>query len=192
MLSLAALALLAPPTAPQVFQRVQRAYDAVKTFEQDVVGVSGGAKGTAHIAFARPEKLRASGRTLFGTPYDLLADGKSAWVLNNGAWSAVQDPETGIATVTGISGTAATLVPALLLHTRWGAPAVDPTGATVRAATLGGRSLLRVAAKRGVTWIDPTTYFVVRTEAAVGAQKIVVDFAKPKVDAPIPAARFKR
>lgn len=185
-----------PLSAKDAMQQCQKAYDSVKTFEQDVTGRIGEMKGTAHISFARPGKLRASGASLFGLKYDLLCDGKSTWVLNGENWSQSKDPENGIATVTGISANAATVVPAMLFHTAWGR--LDPAlagSAKATPVTIGGRKLIKVSpfGPTGETvWIDASTHFITRTEANIMSRNITVVFGPPKVNGAIPANRFKR
>lgn len=193
-----AVALRAPtPSASEIFRRMQKAYDSVRTFEQDVKGGIGDQQGTAHISFSRPGRLRASGNTLGGfSKYDLLCDGKSTWVLNGGSWSKVESPEMGVATITGVSGNAGTLVPAMLLHTTWGSlsPLLAKESTVVLQTVDGKKTFVIRGAKpyASITWIDAASFFVVRTETKVMDRTITVVFAPPKVDKAIPSSRFSR
>ncbi len=190
------LALHAPLTAPEILQRSQKAYDAARTFEQNVTGEIGGSKGTARIAFVRPGRLRVGGSTLFGRKYDLLADGKSTWVLNGGSWNPVQNAEMGIATITGISAMTGTFVPGTLLRlTSCGLFPETGRSHTVKIETVKGRKFYRLTSAKPfpeTLWIDATTFFVARTEADLMGRKSVVTFAPPKVNGTIPASRFQK
>lgn len=183
------------PSGPDILKRAQAAYDAVKTLTEDVTGHSGQFTGTAHIQFKRPGLLRVTGNSMFGSPYQLLCDGKSTEVFNSGTWSTVQSPELGIATITGVSANAGTAVPAALFHTSWGSLAVPGQAGRASRDTIGGRSTYRVDFTQPFKhklWFDTKTYFLVKSEMSVMGQTITVDFGKPIVNKPIPSSAFKK
>lgn len=184
------------PTGTQLLDRCQRAYRSVKTFEQTTTGQIAGNKGTAHIWFSRPGKMRVSGDTMFGSKYDLLSVGNQTWLENGSGWEKVENLEMGVASITGISGNAGTHVPAALAGISWGALSQLRQGSLkVTKAKLGGKDTFLLTATKPFTmkvWIDAKTSFYVRMETKVAANNIVVDFATPKVNAPIPAARFTK
>jgi outer membrane lipoprotein-sorting protein len=186
-----------PPTAAQVLQRCQQAYDSVRTLQQNTTATLGASKGTAQISFVRPGKLRVTGQSIFPGKYDLVADGRTTWVYNGNAWNQVQNAEMGIATITGISANAGTLVPATLLHTNWGGAiqTLRKTKATVKKAKLGGRDTYCVVGNTGAAtklWIDAKSFFLVKSEMSIMDNTIVVKFDPPKINQPIPDSRFKR
>ena len=184
------------PTAAEIFARTRKAYDAVRTFEQDAASTMNGSKATARISFSRPDRLRVSGKTLFDSPYDLVSDGKVTQVFNAGAWQTVGTVDLGIAMITGISGQAGTLVPSSLLRTSWSnLAAADLTKASVAREMLNGRPVLRVqnpVPQPTTTWIDAKTGFVVKTRMVLGTYVNTIVFSTPKVNGTIPASRFKK
>lgn len=151
--------------------------------------------GTAHVWFSRPARLRVSGVTMFGTKYDLVSEGSSVWVSNL-SWRKMENVERGIASITGISANAGTLVPAMLTHSVWGSLMPEIAGKwTVTSESVKGRRLLKMQGTTpylSTTWLDAKTYFVVRTETISMGRTIKVAFSPPKIDLPIPASRFKR
>lgn len=189
---------LKPLTAEEVLLRSQKAYDTVKTFEQSVVGQLDTMKGTANISFSRPGKLRVDGKPMFlaTAKYDLVSTAQGTWVFNAGSWNQVASADLGIASITGISANAGMLVPATLTHSKWGSVGgLFKSKSTLTNETVGGRKLLCVKGTEPFTmsiWIDPVSYFVVRTEMTTMGRKITVVFSPPKVNQPISASRFKK
>lgn len=184
------------PSGAEILQRVQKAYDSVRTLEQDVRGDISGSVGTAHISFVRPGKLRVSGQSMFRSPYDLVVNGRETWVLNGGRWSQVQNPEMGVATITGLSANAGAAVPATLLHTSFGSfSGLGRTKLTVSRSKANGRAAycLQGASPFPIKiYVDAQSYLFLRTEASVMNRKITVVFGTPKINAAIPASRFRR
>ena len=184
------------PTAVQILASCQKAYDSVRTFEQDVSSVSGGMKGSAHIIFSRPGNLRAGGQSLFGQKYDLIVKGNSASVYNVGSWSDGQTAEMGLATVTGLSGMAPTPVSAFLLHTKWGALASDAdVHYKVHSDKVGDADTFRLDADKpwkSSIWIDKKTRFLVKTKIHIMNSDVGILCSPAKVNLPIPFSRFKK
>lgn len=197
-LLLATLILPQPgvPTGKQILDRSAAAYGSAKTFEQEVSADINGQKGTAHIWFVRPGKMRVSGETMFGSEYDLLSDGKKTWVENGSGWEESQSLEMGIASITGISANAGTHVPAALSNLAFNLLAqLRNSQLSVSAAKLGGKDAFLVTASKPLAvkvWFDAKTSFYMRSETQVAGNKLVVSYKAPKVNAPIPAAKFKK
>lgn len=155
----------------------------------------GAGAGTAHISFVRPNRLRVAGKSLFGSPYDLVSDGRATWIDISGNWTKQQNAEMGIASITGISGNAGTMVPSTLLHARWGSfSGLSQTKLAVSTDKVNGRPTYRIRSTGGAIpttlWIDAGSSFLVKTSADAFGRTITVDFAPPKVNRPIPASRF--
>lgn len=204
------------PTGQQILQRCQKAYDSVRTLDETVKASTGGRPGgTAHILFQRPGKLRVSGTTMFDSKYDLVSSGGTTWVntststallppdnatgnfkrvvQNDGPWQKEQSAEMGIASITGISGTAGTNVPALLLHTSWGTLATSASTLTVASDTVNGHATYRVSMTTPFTrsiWIDKKTFFLVKITQSLGGYNSAVTFGTPHINRPIPAKAF--
>ena len=156
-----------------------------------MTATSGRSTATAHISFSRPGKLRANGKSLFNSKYDLIVNGPSLSVFNTGAWQPSKDAEMGLATVTGLAGTAPMTVSSLLLHTKWGS--LEGPQFTVAEERLSGRDCYRLDRKGQMTltaWIDKKTHFLVKTKFSVMRTTVVVDFGAPRINKPIPASRF--
>jgi outer membrane lipoprotein-sorting protein len=184
------------PTGQQILQRCQKAYDSARTLDETVTASMGGRPGgTAHILFQRPGKLRVSGTTMFGSSkYDLVSNG-ATWVSTGGSWEQEKSAEMGIAAITGISGTAGTNVPALLLHTSWGTLATGASALTVASDTVNGHATYRVSMTTPFTrsiWIDKKTFFLVKISQSLGGYNSVVTFGTPRINGPIPAKAFVR
>jgi outer membrane lipoprotein-sorting protein len=185
------------PPADQIIKRCQAAYDSVQTLEEDVASSAGTTgNGSAHISFQRPGKLRITGKTLFGQAYDVLAIGSQSFIKNPSVWQNAQSPEMAIATVTGVSGAACAGVPAQLLHTSWYEIVPDSRAHyKVFADSIRGIRCYRldVAGQNPRSlWFDKRTGFYVKTSSTIFGQKLVVDFAPPTVNKPIPASRFRK
>lgn len=197
-LALAASFAHAGPTGKEILLKCQKAYDSVSSFEQDSRGTIRGNTGTAHIVYVKPGKLRASGSTMFSATqkYDLICDGKSVSLFMNGSWSQPEGPEMGVATITGLSGNAGTMVESALLHTAWGSFMQLANGPSkVFNDKVDGRPVFRIETKQAIPmtfWIDAKTYFIVKTESTVMNSKILVTYSQPRVNQPIPASRFKK
>jgi len=184
-------------TASQIFQKSQQAYNAVHTFEQTAhSSVNGNNGGSAHIQFQRPGKLRVGGATMFNSNYDLLSNG-TTWLYNAGNWETVKDAETGIGSITGISGSSGTAVPALLLHTRWGSPfpVSGNNNVTVGAENISGHSTYRISTTAPLAttfWIDKKTFFLVKMKQTFQTYTFIVTYNTPSVNKPIPAKAFTK
>ncbi len=182
------------PTGPQVLQRVQKAYDSLRQLEVDVTGEISGTRGTSKISFQRPGKMRVSGTSMFGSDYDLLVNGKATWLKAQGAWEKVESPEMGIASITGISANAGTLIPSLLFHTKWGGIShLSGVPGKVSKEKQKGQNVLRVDAKGQMPmtlWVDAKTYLLVRTQMSAMGHTITVTFGPHKVNSAIPSGRF--
>lgn len=183
-----------PLSGSQVLKRSQAAYDAVSSLEETVRGDIGGSGADAHISFVRPGKLRVTGKSMFGAPYELLVTGGKTWVFNGGSWSTAQSPEMGIATITGISANTGTHVPAALLHASFGGlKSMQASPTTVKLVNVRGHSLYRVSATQPFStslWIDAKTFFLVKSEMVAMGKTISLTFDPPVVNKPIPARRF--
>ncbi|MEZ0325902.1 MAG: hypothetical protein ACAH95_08340 [Fimbriimonas sp.] len=131
---------------------------------------------------------------MFGSKYDLVANGSTIWLLSAGNWAKVEKIESGIASITGISANAGTHIPAMLMHTAWGAPFPEKgVGVTIKAEQLAGRNTYHLQAKDQMkrdVWVDAKTYFLIKTTTEVMGRTIVTTYGTPKVNQAIPANRF--
>jgi outer membrane lipoprotein-sorting protein len=183
------------PSGASLLSKCQAAYDRVQTLDETVNSAAGSNVATAHIQFKRPGMLKVSGKTLFGSDYVLLCNGKSTSVLNSGFWSDVASPEMGIATITGISGMAGTTVPAALFHTNWGGIQGMAEPVQVKKELVGGRSTYRLSSAsptKQSLWIDAKSYFIVKSTTFVMEQTLTVSFAPPVLNRPISPSLFKK
>ncbi|MGV3615359.1 MAG: hypothetical protein ACO1SV_08500 [Fimbriimonas sp.] len=189
-----------PPTGIEIVRLTHAAYDAVATLEQRAEGA---VKGSSHrivsrISFARPSCLRVTGVAPEDPDddFELLCDGKSTWVYNAEEWEEMDDIESGIGAVAGISLATATLIPATLFHTTWGSIGyLLDQDLRVTQDTLRGRPCHRLEAAAPFpteVWIDARTHFFVRQEMRTGDYTFIVDFNSPSINHPIPTSRFER
>src|SRR5579862_3477849 len=82
---------------------------------------------SATINFARPAKLRVDGTIMGGQGhFAIVTEGSGTWItdIDGISWKKTKDAETAIATMTGVSGSAATTIPAILTGSPWGDPFV--------------------------------------------------------------------
>ena len=190
-----ALALIAQTlTAQQVLAKCEAAYRGAKTLNVRVSTTVQGRKATAEIFIKKPDQLRVSGTSMFGSKYDLVCSGASRWLLNAGQWEPVPNLEQGIASITGISANTGTHVPALAFHTSWGT--LLSAGATnMKKEMLGGRSVYHLRQAQPVdqdAWIDAKTYMLVQTRTAISGYTFLLDYTTVAVNKPIAASKFVR
>ena len=202
---LSTMAQAAPLTPPQIVQRCQAAYDALQTYQgtTTVTTLGNGGRQTYHtsaqIVFARPGKIRAWGDAMFGGQFAYVSDGTTTMQKMGGTWQSAKDAETAIAGATGVAQNAATTLPALLLHTRWGDP--FPRGLAfqaVRQEAIGGHPCYRVSGTSAMGsdtyWIDTKTFLLRRlvSDFAGGGFQLHHDetFSGERLNAPIPATTF--
>jgi outer membrane lipoprotein-sorting protein len=183
-------------TSSELLAKLKAAYGTAKTLEVSVSSNTAGQKASARISYQRPGRLRVSGTTLFGTPFQLLVNDDVTWVFSNDAWTKAESVEMGIATITGISGSTGTLVPSILFGTSWGMP--DPAftkASKVSQVSLDGRTAYRVisATPNKVTyWVDSKTFLVTKARTEFGDMKIDVEFSGYKLNLPIAATVFRK
>lgn len=116
-----------------ILERSEAAYDALSSYSgtSAVISVSNrsssarASTASAKIQFARGSGLRIEGHAAGGRgKFALFSDLKQMWTSydrrDGGAWK--ESPELGLGGVTGISASAATTIPALLIRSRWGYP----------------------------------------------------------------------
>jgi hypothetical protein len=181
-------------TGPEVLNRCQRAYARLRTLDETVTATQSNARGSAHIRFKRPGMLVVTGMTLLGSPYELLCTGGSTSIFNSGRWTPAGSPEMGLAMAASLSGGAAMMVPAALLHTAWGA--LNASGGSVRLAkeSLGRRKTYRIETSSplsGTLWIDAKTYLIVKSAVNLTGKPTVITFGPAVVDRPIASSAFK-
>ena len=117
----------------ELLERAEAAYDALRSYSgtSAVISVSnrsGSARAStasAKIQFARDMGLRTEGLAAGGGgKIALVSDLKQMWTSyarrDGGGWQ--ESPQLSLGGVTGISASAATTVPALLIRSRWGYP----------------------------------------------------------------------
>lgn len=194
--SVVPLTVVAKParlTAKQIFLKCLHAYDSVKTLRESVRASTNSFPSSAEIVFKRPGHLKVTGMSMFRSPYALVCEGTKAWSQINGNWSRMENPEMGIATITGVSGTAGAVVPALLFHTAWaGLTGFEGRSVKVSTAVVSGRRTYRLTADvpKASLWIDAGTFFLVRSEQQVAKSVVIVDFGRPKVNGPVSMTSF--
>lgn len=183
-------------SAAQILAKCQKAYDSVTTFQQDARATTRGTPTTAQFWFSRPGKLHVIGVSLPGSKYELIVNGGSAEVFNAGQWQKVDSPDIGLANLMGVSGSAATNVSALLLHTKWGG--LSPASVAkykVSEEKVRGYDCYKLEGNeqlKTTVWIDKKTFFLVRTNATVMKFVIDVEYGKAKINKPIPNSRFAK
>lgn len=181
-------------SATKILKRSQAVYDSVKTLDENVTGSIRPGSGTAHILFQRPGKFRITGKTMFGPKYELICDGHRTWVFSAGKWSELQSLQMGVASITGISANAGTMIPTVLSHLQMGIgldPAAGPF--TVAKEKINGHGAYRLHKNSPFPldmWIDAKSYLLLRTTANFGGRSLTVVFAKPKLNGPIPSKTF--
>ena len=193
-------------TPAQVMQRCQQAYDGLHTYQVTVtVDTTTGANAsrnyhtTADIKFERPGKIQASGTSMMGGHYGYLSDGTSTIQNISGNRSKAESAEMAIAGATGIAMSAATTIPALLLHTQWGYPfsSRETYSPKVATDTVGGHPCYRVSGSNGfedmICWVDKKTFLLRRyatTAAALHMHKDEV-FSGERINAALPDGTFQ-
>ncbi len=152
-------------------------------------------KGTAHIRFMRPGMLRVSGRSMFGSEYDMVSNGKTTEVNAGGTWEPQPSAELGIAAITGISGNAGTYVPTTLVHASYVSISTLMPDAKVTKETVNDVPTFHAKLRGPASvdfWINAKTYFIVKSSMTVGTTSIVVIYDTPLVNYPIPVKVFKK
>lgn len=193
-------------TSGQVIQRCEKAYGALQTYQVtvNVTTTSTIMKGNPHVSqtsarimFARPNKIRAAGVTMFGSQFAYVSNGAATYQKFVGAWEKAKSPEMAIAGATGLSQDAATTIPALLLHTRWGYPFSKATQFRpgVRQASEQGHACYRVTATTptgsDTCWIDRKTFLLRRfVEDATALINFDERFSGETINEPLPARAF--
>ena len=130
---------------------------------------------TAIVQFAPSGKIRVSGTDLSHNPYAYISNGTETEETNasiKGAWRRDRDTEMAVASTTGISSGAATVVPALLLGMGLGQPLVlgKSPDAEVREDNVDGRLCYVLTAhseapahiETQIAWIDEKTLLLRR------------------------------
>lgn len=149
--------------------------------------------GTAQILFQRPDKLRIVGKGTRGFPFKVLMDGESlrASPFDADDESTVQRRrESAIASYTGISGSAATYVPAALMDLKWGALFSGNRDFDKRSWKLDGKGILnnrtvyqisesldKSNEYRTVVWLDSKTYLIVQVRFEYGKGLHIVRYS---------------
>ena len=193
-------------TPPQIVQRCQRAYSALRSYQGNTTVTTLGNDGkrtyhtSAHILFARPNKIRAAGADMMGGQFAYVSNGAATYQNIGGHWSRSQNAEMAIAGATGIGQNAATTVPALLLHTRWGAPFSRALkfAPTVGREAIGGTPCYRVTATSPMGtetfWIDSRTFLMKRFVNTFSGGNFHLHqderFSGERLNAPIPSSSF--
>lgn len=173
-------------TAIDLIQRCLDNYKALASYSvhgESVYSKDGKQRliGTAQILFQRPNKLRIVGKGTRGFPYKVLRDGESlrASPFDADDESTVQRRlESAIASYTGISGSAATYVPAALMGLKWGALFSGNRDFDKRSWKLDGKGTINnravyqisesldktsITSKyRTIVWLDSKTYLIVQ------------------------------
>jgi len=181
--------------ASQILDRSQKAYSAVRTFEEDVVASAGRVRATAHISFQRPGYLRVTGMSMFHSKYDLVCHGSEVWLLTNGKWARQSSAEIGIAAITGISLEAGARVPAAILGTTWASMPTVAGASKLKSGAAKGRTVYRIDYTDPYPadyWFDGNTYFLIKTNQTIMGRTISIECAPPTVNKSIPASRFTR
>ena len=193
-------------TPAQVIQHCEAAYDGLHTYQVTVnVDTTSGARAprdyhtTANILFQRPGKIQASGTSMMGGHYGYLSDGTTTIQNIAGNRSKVESQEMAIAGATGIAMHAATTVPCLLLHTKFGYPFSlhETYSPAVATDTVGGHPCYRVSGSNGfedmICWVDKKTFLLRRyatTSAMLHLHKDEI-FSGERINAVLPAGTFQ-
>ncbi len=217
-------------TAAQIAERCRAAYAGLKTYQctaavrtHDTTVADSQASDyntSASISFAQPSKIHAEGIDMSGDAFAFVSDGTATEEITNGVkgtWRKDKDVESAIASVTGISQSAGTTIPALLLRTTWGDPlGRGPTDAEVREDTVQGQPCYVLTSRLNKAndtqtkylWVDETTFLLrrivsdnkndARTIFIGGEQHIIPainshseeNFTNERLNQPIPDSTF--
>ena len=179
-------------TQAEVLSQTEKAYASAKTLSVEAKLTSKQYSATAKIQWVAPNNLRVAGKSGFNSDYVLLvAKGKTS-VFNAGNWETVGSPDTGIASVTGISGTLGNVVPSFLLKPKFGGYAVANGNAIAPVEKVNGKPAYKLSNQFQEIWVDQKTFFVVQTKINAGTQPMVGVYGRTVVNAPIPASVFKK
>ena len=179
-------------TQAEVLSQTEKAYASVKTLSVEAKLTSKQFSATAKIQWVAPNNLRVAGKSGFNSDYVLLvAKGKTS-VFNAANWETVGSPDTGIASVTGISGTLGNVVPSFLLKPKFGVYAVANGNAIAPVEKVNGKPAYKLSNQFQEIWVDQKTFFVVQTKINAGTQPMVGVYGRTVVNAPIPASVFKK
>ncbi len=167
----------APLTPAQVVQRSEQAYAALKSYQgKTTVTTTGTVNGAANeyhtsadIQFVRPNKIRVEGTDTSGNPFAYVSTDKATYLKAVGSrWDKVENSEMALGSVTGITMSAGTTIPATLLHTHWGYPfpAASALGPTMTQEDVDGHACYHLTATvvtiKDSFWIDQKTFLLLR------------------------------
>ena len=184
-------------TGEEALKRCKAAYAALKTYSGDtevskhMLNSKGQAvdreRSSAHVIFQQPDRLRVDGTLLGSRPtgyFHILSNGNKTWKrwTKEPEWTRSESVEMAIASLTGVSGGAATKIPAILAQTWWGDPFpvnVEEIDQIVVRETIQGKPLYRVRAKSETSdvtfWIDPKTMLLARMRERVDIAKLLTE-----------------
>jgi outer membrane lipoprotein-sorting protein len=195
----------APLSGSAILAKSAAAYDALTSYSCYVEASNTSDKApvmsaNADISFVRPGSFSAAGASMGNTPYSYVTNGKAHSVTANGSTNSVADNEMGLATVTGLSLQAPTIIGALLLHTKWGSPFVpDQTLANkVTVQNVEGHKCYEVDVLTPIKrafWIDAKTFLIVQIATkmdagALGSFHFLQTVTTSKINPTIPESTF--
>ncbi len=188
------------PNASSLVTRCAAAYDALKSYHCHASVTTKSMivftmHASADITFARPGKIRADCSDSNGNSFVYFTDGKTVKENFLGGWKTDKDIEMAIGGATGVTQSAGTTVPALLLHTAWGYPFgrgtnIDPK---VTAESVDGHPCYCVhltGATNPICWIDKKTLLLDRIDTSFSGISDSQIITNQQVNPEISAAAF--
>lgn len=177
-------------TGEQIVAKCRKAYNALKSYTGTTqVKVKSTREGkitrfqtSANIQFVKPKKILVQGKTMRGQNFGYLAEGTTArnvspartWTKgkqNSGGRMALASTlpvDTMVASAGGVSLSAGTTIPSLLLKMKWGNPLVVAyrPEKKVTQEVVNGRPAYKVEMKgersRAILWVDTKTFLLVK------------------------------
>ena len=164
-------------TAPNIIEHCRQAYKALKSYhgttrvltKHSSGGVDGSYSTMATVQFVRPGKIRVDGTLMSSGRFAFVSDGSHTWETSIGnveKWESAESTEMAIAAFTGVSQSAATTIPAILVQATWGNPFLAIGAPKVTNETINGRPAHRIDGKsptgQVTMWIDQKTFLLVK------------------------------
>jgi len=218
-----ALPAKAELTGTQVLTRCRQAYDSLKSYSgttQVVTKSSMGGMNTTYntkatVQFVRPGKIRVEGTLMTEGRFAFVSDGKKTWqtsILSQGKWDVAPSTEMAIASFTGVSMMAATVIPSTLVHANWGNLLEGLQPSQVTHEKVNGQDAFKVKTKgmlgEVTLWVDAKTFLLVKLhhlmsmnmggattpkgQSGKGVMDSTQTFTQIRVNPAIPASVFAR
>ena len=184
-------------TGQQILQKCQQAYKSLKSYRGKTTVASGDSPDitSASVEYVHPGKIRVDGTLTESGTFAFVSDGLHTWEkssLSDGKWQKAESTEMAIAGFTGVSGRAATTIPAILTGGNWGNPfTVNVT--SVSDETIGGIAAYKLTCTNtlgNVTFsIDKKTFLLMKIHSIFSVPEM--DLSQPPGTQPVPKPNGK-